>query len=139
MSWRGFSRYSLGMTWSEANRDKVWVKTERLNLCNCGSGSNYHMILEMLTRIASLRLKATGDMSDSMYQPAEDASARWVEFVAHVLDSWGLIEHGTGIGWPCLTDDGLLVKAFLEDFGTDDDKWPEWYGAEDLIASAELR
>ena len=53
----------------------------------------------------------------------EDQVGFW-EFAANCLDSFGLSEHGTSIGYCWLTDDGKLLLQFLQDFP--DGKYPEW-------------
>lgn len=104
-------------------REILW----RLGLCSCGSNATYGVLHELLLRAAE---NCDGGERTGFYQPMSDASKRWSEFGAHVLDSWDLVEHGTGIGWPWLTADGLIVLAFLERFGSEDDSWPEWAQSE---------
>lgn len=68
----------------------------------------------------------------SFYQEADDASGRWVEFGAKVLGSYDLLEHGSGIGYAWLTDDGTKLLEWLRQHGTDDTKWPEeWCNSSD--------
>lgn len=107
-------------TWTEEQqrqlrREIMWNKSP----CVCGSGTTWQIVLEILERAAS-------DERIGFYKPFSDASARWAEFGAHVLDMMDLLEHGTGIGWPWLSDKGKLLLGFLQEFGTDSNKWPEW-------------
>lgn len=110
--------------WDEATQTKLrrevmWNRSP----CHCGSGTTWEVLLELLRR-------ANDPERVGFYKPFEDASRRWAEFGAHMLDAMDLAEHGTGIGWPWLTDKGKLLLVFLEEFGTDVDKWPEWATAE---------
>lgn len=52
-----------------------------------------------------------------------------VEFIADVMSSshWDLLEHGTGIGYSWLTEKGAKLLQFFGDFGSNSDKWPEWW------------
>ena len=54
------------------------------------------------------------------------SQARAVEFIAHVLDHWELLEHGISIGFAWPTERGELLLTFLKEQGTDTQKWPEW-------------
>lgn len=109
------------------NQDLIYEFMGKAYLCGCGSGTSWELVLEMLKRIDSLRSLPDAEAAElSMYKPARDASARWVEFAAHVLDGWELVEHGSAIGWPWLTPKGTVVKEFLEEHGTDDSEWPSW-------------
>ncbi len=54
------------------------------------------------------------------FYDAEDAEYTWLEFGAKVIDAAGLIEHGTGIGWAWLTEEGKLLLKFLREFGLSD-------------------
>jgi hypothetical protein len=83
---------------------------EKLDLCACGSDAHWECVLELLS-------EAENHTGDGFYRD------KWFEFGAKVLDSWGLTEHGTGIGWAWLTDDGKLLLEFLRDFGVEDHDW----------------
>jgi hypothetical protein len=78
----------------------------KLGLCACGSNTDYEIVLMMLDRSERNFAMKGCDESLTFYAPAEDASGRWVEFAAKILDAAGLIEHGTGIGSSWLTDTG---------------------------------
>jgi hypothetical protein len=99
------------------------ILCDRINLCGCGSGTNFEVLLAMLERAESHE----GKVSKSFYDSLGDICPRGVEFIAHVVDGWSLIDHGSGIGWAWLTDDGKAVLEFLRKFGTDKDTWPEWW------------
>lgn len=90
---------------------------EGFNLCGCGSNSEHEIIRMVLNRIVR---------QESCYEDADDADGRWVEFVAKILDAWGLTEHGTGIGYGWLTDKGKLLLGFYGAFGDGPDEWPAW-------------
>ncbi len=104
-------------------REFLW----KLNLCHCGSGTTYEVLFELLERAAE---NCDGGKRTGFYTGFPDASKRWAEFGAHVLDAMNLVEHGTGIGWPWLTAEGLIVLAFLYEFGIMAEAWPEWATAE---------
>lgn len=87
-----------------------------LGFCSCGSDEKWEIVKLILER---------ADKKASMYDEASDASSRWVEFAAHVLDGRGLLEHGMSIGRSWLTNDGEELLAFLREHGNDGDKWPE--------------
>ena len=39
--------------------------------------------------------------------------------LAYSLDAWGLTEHGSGIGWPWLTDEGKALLAAMQSVDLD--------------------
>ena len=92
--------------------DDLWCNCESpgdslqccCDFCGCGSEAVGDLLLEVLRWCAV----PIGE------RPKEDGgcyrSAAW-ELAAKVLDRAGLVEHGTGIGWPWLTPDGA---KFLE-------------------------
>lgn len=88
-------------------------------LCGCGSGNQWDVMYRLLLRAE------THDAS--FYDPMGDIPANAVEFMAHVLDSWRLTEHGGGIGYSWLTPEGKDMLEFLKTYGTDTDTWPEWW------------
>lgn len=83
----------------------------RMNLCCCGTEAHWTCILNLL-------IEAENHSKDG-YEGKGFYRDEWFEFGAKVIDSWGLIEHGTGIGWAWLTDEGKLFLAFLRDFGVE--------------------
>lgn len=106
------------MTSKEINH--VGKIMDRIGICNCGTEPIWPIVMTILERAEN------HDENGSFYDAHTDASANWVEFAAHVLDSrpWGLITHGTGIGWGWLTEDGEQVLTFLEEYGFDESEWP---------------
>ena len=102
----------------------------KMRLCWCGSRSEFPLILKLLER-AEKRNESYKD-SISYYEPLDDIPGYAVEVFAKVLDSWGLLEHGTGIGWAWLTDDGQMLIDFLREYGTQESRddgselWPDW-------------
>ena len=107
----------------------------KMRLCWCGSRSEFPLILKLLER-AEKRNESYKD-SISYYEYLYCISGniiKWfvVEVFAKVLDSWGLLEHGTGIGWAWLTDDGQMLIDFLREYGTQESRddgselWPDW-------------
>lgn len=105
--------------WPRAKALKLRAIRARLNLCGCGSSSHWQLISELLR-------EAQSHTHDGFYRDP------WFEFGAKVLDSWDLLDHGTGIGFAWLTEDGELLLEFLQDFGTeepdmnDDSGHPFW-------------
>lgn len=71
------------------------------NLCGCGSDGPGELLIEVLVWCA---LPSDAKGNEGTYR-----SAAW-ELAAKVLDAADLVEHGTGIGWPWITEKG---KAFL--------------------------
>ena len=106
--------------WPRPRALEIQAIISKMNLCGCGSASHWECVLELLCRAEDH--KARG----SFYGESGSPIAPWIEFGAKVLDSFGLIDHGTGIGWAWLTDDGETLIAFLKDFGTDEDQHPDW-------------
>lgn len=105
--------------WNRPKALKIRDVIERASGCNCGSATYWERVLEILSEAESHTDK--GFYRDS-----------WFEFGAHVLDKFSLLDHGTGIGFAWLTDDGKLLLEFIRDFGTNDhclstcEGWPEW-------------
>ena len=88
--------------------------------CGCGTDEGkWGMLLELLERAATRQV--------SFYEPIGDIPPRAVEFMAHVLDHWGMTEHSFSIGYTQLTEDGEKVLAWLREHGTYDDQWPDWW------------
>lgn len=98
---------------------------DRLSLCGCGSDAHWNIIQKLL------EMAEDHDKNGSFYGPQGDPLCDWIEFGAKVIDSWHLVEHGTGIGWAWLTEDGKLLLRWLRTFGTEEEGengkpiWPE--------------
>ncbi len=99
----------------------------RLGLCNCGHALCWEIVKAMLERAEAFH--ADIKSAPSFYDAMGDIPGRMVEFVAHVMasDQWDLLEHGSGIGGSWLTLDGGILLAFLQEYGTDEEQWPEWW------------
>ena len=83
--------------------DKMDYMHLALNLCCCGSGQDFDLLLEVLRWSASGedRFKKNGTGYDEgVYQSVAH------ELAMKVLDAHGLTEHGSGIGWAWATEDG---------------------------------
>ena len=93
--------------WPRGKALKIREIIERLRLCPCGSTAQWDCILELLS-------EAETHTDRGFYRD------KWFEFGAKVLGSWDLIDHGTGIGFAWLSDDGRLLLEFLRDFGVED-------------------
>lgn len=86
-----------------------------VNLCSCGSDSQWECVLEIL-------VEAEKHTENGFYRD------KWFEFAAKVLDDRGLLEHGTTIGFAWLTDRGKLLLEFLREFGTESHDFCEHTG-----------
>lgn len=79
-------------------------------LCGCGSDGPAQLLVQVLRFCAldheSQRAHPFG--KEGCYYSTEH------ELAAKVLDKAGLVDHGTGIGWPWLTDWGRELLAALE-------------------------
>lgn len=93
--------------WPRDKALKIRTIIDRMNLCGCGSNAHWECVLELLQ-------EAETHSDHGFYRD------KWYEFGAKVLDSWGLLDHGTGIGFAWLTEDGKLLLEFLHDFGLED-------------------
>lgn len=100
---------------------------DKINLCGCGSVDRWGIIFQMMKRGESHGpgKESMGSFYDPMRDGNFDLSADAVEFIAHTMEGWGLLEHGTSVGHAWLTEDGEFFLAFLQTFG-DYDRWPQW-------------
>ncbi|MBI2064896.1 MAG: hypothetical protein HYT62_02485 [Candidatus Yanofskybacteria bacterium] len=115
--------------WSDKDQETLRVFNSKVSLCGCGSATEWDIVKLLLERSRDIRVaneKESTDKPPCFYDSLDGAPGKWVEFGAKVIDHWGLLEHGVGIGHAWLTDEGELLLRFLSDFGTDSDKWPEW-------------
>lgn len=102
-----------------------------LELCYCGRPEEtFQLVKELLERAEQLWPENLEESAISttktkcFYDDHKDASKRWVEFGAKVLDMANLLEHGGGIGHAWLTPKGVRVLQFLRQYGTDHNDWP---------------
>jgi len=108
-----------GAVWSDTDQDQLCREVFwKIDLCNCGQSNSWEIV--------KFLLELSKDRVNGFYAAAECVSQEWIEFGAKVLDSWNLLEHGVGIGCASLTESGELLLRFLNEFGTDDDNWPDW-------------
>ena len=98
---------------------------ERMDLCACGTDAHWVIVLKLL------EMAEDHEKNGSFYGNDGDPTQPWVEFGAKVLNSWDLLEHGTGIGYAWLTDDGKVLLEFLRDFGIEDHDFNEGTGQPD--------
>src|SRR4051812_44267695 len=77
---------------------------DKIHFCGCGSVDKWGVLLAMLER---------SEAQGSFYKPWNDWPGDAVEFVAHVMDGWGLTEHGGSVGHAWLTDEGKFALIFL--------------------------
>ncbi len=95
--------------------------SDRIKFCGCGTDADWSVTRQLLERAED------HDKNGSFYRLKEGQSSpldEWIEFGAKVLDSWGLTEHGSSIGWAWLTLEGERLLAFIRDVG--DEEMPEW-------------
>ena len=86
---------------------------EATYFCSCNANFSY-LVIKGLLRIAK------NNKNCQFYKSPLKM------FGALFLDSICLIEHGTGIGSAWITKRGEILLSFLEEYGTDPDKWPDW-------------
>lgn len=117
----------MKIEWTSENQGRLREIMWKTHICGCGSGTTWGVIQDLLRRAQENDL---GGSRTGFYEPFPDASPRWSEFGAHMLDVFGFVDHGTAIGWPWLNKKGKLVIDFLDEFGIDEHKWPEWATSE---------
>ena len=104
--------------WNRKDALQLRAIIDRLGLCACGTTAHWEIVLHLLER-AEDHEKNGSFYKFQMENDSQDVRDPWIEFGAKVLDSWHLIDHGTGIGWAWLTDDGKLLLRFLREFGVE--------------------
>ncbi len=116
MNPRAITPTELKVRWTRPVALKLRDIHDKMGLCGCGTTgreSYWAVLLNLLE-------EAEDHTEIGFYQN------RWFEFGAKVLDSWGLLEHGSGIGGAWLTEDGALLLQFIRDFGVDNKFHPDW-------------
>jgi hypothetical protein len=88
-----------------------------LDLCSCACGNEYEVMLFILNRAHERQVFCD-----------ENLLYGCLELVVKLLSSYtiDLLEHGTSVHWSWLTEKGQLLQEFLQQYGTDQDEWPEW-------------
>jgi hypothetical protein len=81
-----------------------------LGLCGCGSGKDFELLLEVL-EISEMNGNEKYTDEDRKIGCMYNSPGR--ELAAKVLDSAGWIEHGSGIGWPWITDVGKTALRII--------------------------
>jgi hypothetical protein len=109
------------MDWTPEKQKQIYEIIDRMGLCECGTGENYNPVEECLQRA-----RDKGCMYETSDSPDIAPAPKGMYFVSKVCDSWGLLEHGTGCGWPWMTEDGELLLAFLEEFNQEGKEFPDW-------------
>ena len=97
----------LSEKWPREKALKIRTIISRMKLCGCGTDAHWQCVFELLC-------EAESHTKEGFYRD------KWFEFGAKCIDSWDLIDHGTGIGRAWLTEDGKLLLQFLRDFGLED-------------------
>lgn len=85
-----------------------------LPLCGCGSGDDFELILDVLRWSA-----VNSDDKERHREPYLQSGCYCSiahEMAAKILNHVGLVEHGTGIGWPWITEDGKKLLAKIDGF-----------------------
>lgn len=111
--------------WGNDQRQAIIAILARARLCGCGSGEQYRVMRDILQRGKN---RKDGDISLTFYDPLGEICGIAVEFIANVFNTWGLFSHNSSMGSALITPDGELLLKFLNDFGTEEKKWPEWIG-----------
>lgn len=101
-------------------RELRHILSGNVKFCGCGSDESKWALLKKLLE------RAEDAKGPSFYEPLDDIPGYAVEFMAHALDGWGLLEHGSSIGYCWLTDKGKKVLAWIRANGVDSDTWPEF-------------
>lgn len=120
---------AVQVVWSENDQKTIRNFRSKVSLCGCGSATEWDIVKLLLERSKNIEestYKSSGDKVPSFYDELDGTPGKWVEFGAKILDHWTLLEHGVGIGHAWLTNEGELLLRFLNEFGTDSDKWPDW-------------
>ncbi len=112
------------LLWSLSRQKQLFDILSDTTIQSSGHGTVWGTVKLLLDRAASNM--GPERTSGAYYEGADDASAVWVEFGAHMMNALELIEYGTGIGSAWLTGPGSELRDFLTDFGTDEAKWPIW-------------
>jgi len=99
---------------------EIQALVKKMNLCMCGWGTEYEVVKEGLEYARRVHESKPGDPFIGL----DDMG----EFRQKVLDSWGLLEHGTSVGGSWLTDDGKVLLAWFDEHGTNADEWPREEG-----------
>jgi len=94
-----------------------------LDFCGCGNpDEGYDALLETLRAYDE-----GGDRKAWAYARGgnwEGPGSGYDMLILYFLNAHGLMEHGGSVGGSWLTDKGKKVRAFLEEWGTDPDDWP---------------
>lgn len=82
-------------------------------LCSCGSGEDFRLLIDIL------KWCAVNSDDNQRYQEPYGKRGTYCsaghELAAKILDDVGLVTHGSGIGWPWITDWGRKVLTWIED------------------------
>lgn len=90
--------------------DAFWSGT--LGLCGCGIDEPKRVVALILWTLLAAKERDVGAFD--LYP--EDWNAPIVYFALHVLDSAGVVEHGSGVGGSWLTLDGVeIARAVVEE------------------------
>ena len=103
--------------WIQYKKDIILIAC---NLCCCGTDGVPELLEEVL-RWCDQRAAAPIEIKDEIEKRGCYRSVEW-ELAAKVLDSCGLIEHGTGIGWPWTTQEGKEVLQFIDNWKSPEDE-----------------
>ena len=91
----------------------------QLKLYSYKSTTKYEIILSLLKKNNNHEL-------NSFYDKLINIPENIIKLLTLILNSWGLLDHGTDISFAWLTEDGEIIMEFLRNFGTDENIWPDW-------------
>lgn len=114
--------------YTEEQQKEVRRIISSLNLCPCGSGTEYEIIKSIFDKADSWE----AGQEVNFYEAMGNAPSDWVQLVVKFLDGHDLLEHGTSVGFCWTTKKGKILQKFMQDFGMDYDLWPEWTFSETL-------
>lgn len=111
----------------DAHREKIRAVHDKAGLCGCGSDEGkWGVVLWVLEHAGNWPKLA------SFYdeEKANPTLGPWIEFAVQVVDSYGLLEHGSSWSGSWLEGHeegiGAAFLSFLHKYGIDSFKWPEW-------------
>ncbi len=96
-----------------------------LNFCGCGDPSDaYSALLETL-KVHNAPENQTLEERITIRENWNKKLDIYNYLILYFIDAAGLTEHGGSVGGCWLTQKGQAVVAFLEEWGTEPDEWPE--------------
>lgn len=114
------------------------------DICNCGSGESWALILEVL-EVCEAHAEHLAATRGKPCEPSDTYPGTWIgdsrerEFVMHYLGSWriDLLEHGSSVNGSWLTKKGEAALEFLREHidALDSDGPPEFYNRNEVYVA----